>query len=1034
MAFTDSIKWNGKSLRDYFAEITEVMGRGKPRVNVKGISIPGRHGQMAFKQTYKPRIIEIEGTVEGTSHSNLMSNIDNLKSLFAMEDELLPTGNRTISDGMEYGRLEFGDESGRYYNAVFDGIFDLPEISHRWMSNDIKRFRARFRCDEPFAVASALSEATMAGSADEFKTFPTGTAHNDSIIEIKGAVTNPILVEGDKAAIAHFDYSDNLSDVTLSDIAGNYTNQFGYRTFKNLSSRQSKGIQINRKDNLYFDRGSLLNGFNYKNFNPYQGTVVIWLKPYFTAGDLLGHTIFIEKFGSNNFISIEIDNQTTPGITFTYREPTATNSASISGVAGDIVAGAWVMITARWDLKNKIDSSNNSLQIDVNTSREGGNTKSTIAVGDVDATLSIGQDENLNASQITEGLIHWQILERALSDAEIAALYNSGAGVEPFVTPDTKLLSAGELSSGVPVSVQYPWVDNKFTDGDQEVDPAAEWVYGGTGGSGVNTSVTNEAAIVKYDAQSAQLDWTSALTEEYAFRSTVVLVDNQDYFYRLWVYAQTLHFNDRLFLDIAGNSTVHTRRLDNVTDDMGVSYATGKWLYFEGTFEADGAVAHQFRLRKVNANGDAEIRVDQMDCQVSNVDNGGMENFTAGLADSWTLMGTPTITEDNSTVHSGGASQKIVTDAIGEGIRQNGVSFPINKWFLAAVWLKGSDGTEDVIINVEGLVGAIGETSKTITNISTNWTKYYLLIKSGASDTNGDLRIRTAESGTNTFWIDDVHIIELDTVTANAASKATPEFDSYSQERFGQGLLLDGDDTLSWNVTANKDEGSIIVWLKPLFGSGWTGNNQDAVFYEIWYDANNYLRLFYDGTNGKFVFRKKVSGTDYDAELLAPTFNAGETLCLTGTYGAGGVKVYLNGIAGNVTNSNVSALSGNPATLYMSDGAQTLFPDAIVDELYLFSRELSGVEALKYANSATALKNDNAKFSMTKVLAEGDRLLLDSRKQTVEFADSSAGTFTNAVASMDVGAILPKLESGKSVIFNKTANGGMNIKYRKRWL
>ena len=156
MAFTDSIKWNGKSLRDYFAEITDVKGRGKPRVNVKGISIPGRHGQMAFKQTYKPRIIEIEGTVEGTSHSNLMSNIDNLKSLFAMEDELLPTRNRTISDGMEYGRLEFGDESGRYYNAVFDGIFDLPEISHRWMSNDIKRFRARFRCDEPFAVASAF--------------------------------------------------------------------------------------------------------------------------------------------------------------------------------------------------------------------------------------------------------------------------------------------------------------------------------------------------------------------------------------------------------------------------------------------------------------------------------------------------------------------------------------------------------------------------------------------------------------------------------------------------------------------------------------------------------------------------------------------------------------------------------------------------------------------------------------------------------------------------------------------------------------
>ena len=75
MAFTDSIKWNGKSIRDFFLEITNVSGRGKPAVEVKSVSIPGRHGQIAFKQTYKPRIIELEGTIEGVYHATLMSNI-----------------------------------------------------------------------------------------------------------------------------------------------------------------------------------------------------------------------------------------------------------------------------------------------------------------------------------------------------------------------------------------------------------------------------------------------------------------------------------------------------------------------------------------------------------------------------------------------------------------------------------------------------------------------------------------------------------------------------------------------------------------------------------------------------------------------------------------------------------------------------------------------------------------------------------------------------------------------------------------------
>ena len=138
MALTDSIKFNGKSIRDFLAEGVKVTGRGKPKVNPIGVNIAGRHGKFIGSQTYAPRIITIEGHISGASHASVMQNIDNIKSLFAMDDEPVPTGNESIVDGIPYGKLEFGDETDRYYNAIFDGMFDITEISQRWMQNDLK--------------------------------------------------------------------------------------------------------------------------------------------------------------------------------------------------------------------------------------------------------------------------------------------------------------------------------------------------------------------------------------------------------------------------------------------------------------------------------------------------------------------------------------------------------------------------------------------------------------------------------------------------------------------------------------------------------------------------------------------------------------------------------------------------------------------------------------------------------------------------------------------------------------------------------
>ena len=222
--------------------------------------------------------------------------------------------------------------------------------------------------------------------------------------------------------------------------------------------------------------------------------------------------------------------------------------------------------------------------------------------------------------------------------------------------------------------------------------------------------------------------------------------------------------------------------------------------------------------------------------------------------------------------------------------------------------------------------------------------------------------------------------------------------------------------------------------LKPLFGATWAEETDDPVIFELYYDTNNYLRLSYDWTNDRFIFRKRAGGTDYDAEAANQTFNKGDLLSVIGTYGSNGVRIYINGGLGSVIDSNPSLLSGNPEILYLSDNTQSQFPDAIIDEIYLFSREISADEALKYSSQNRPVKNNNAKISFTKTLADGDKLLINSEKETIEYSDSSAGTFTNAIASMNSGSYFPNMDRNKSVLYNKVANAGIKLNYKKKWL
>ena len=124
----------------------------------------------------------------------------------------------------------------------------------------------------------------------------------------------------------------------------------------------------------------------------------------------------------------------------------------------------------------------------------------------------------------------------------------------------------------------------------------------------------------------------------------------------------------------------------------------------------------------------------------------------------------------------------------------------------------------------------------------------------------------------------------------------------------------------------------------------------------------------------------------------------------------------------------------------MSDNSLGAFPDSIIDEIYVYSRELSQQEVTARFNAIRATKNDNSKIAMTKVLSINDKLRIDTENELIEFLDSSGATFTNAIASMDAGSNFFKMRSKTSVIFNKVALTNVSVvdkiklNYLKRFL
>ena len=267
------------------------------------------------------------------------------------------------------------------------------------------------------------------------------------------------------------------------------------------------------------------------------------------------------------------------------------------------------------------------------------------------------------------------------------------------------------------------------------------------------------------------------------------------------------------------------------------------------------------------------------------------------------------------------------------------------------------------------------------------------------------------------------------------------EAGAYRTTETGMGILVTGMDTISYTANGNKDDGSWVVVITPQWQSSL--QDSDVVVLEHKYDDNNYIRLYWDASEDRWVFRKCAGGENCEVSSEAQAFTSGTHIVLGTTYdstNAGGMKLFIDGIQASV-GGNTDVLSSSPTTLTLHEGSGTMQPNAVYDMVAGWSRMLSADEMLKIATDPTAVANLNTTMEYTGTLDENDLLTLNSQYKTAEFFDVSEATKLNVLASVKgtISILTPgrkrtASDRTQTVIYSKTSASQMEVRYRRRYL
>lgn len=264
-----------------------------------------------------------------------------------------------------------------------------------------------------------------------------------------------------------------------------------------------------------------------------------------------------------------------------------------------------------------------------------------------------------------------------------------------------------------------------------------------------------------------------------------------------------------------------------------------------------------------------------------------------------------------------------------------------------------------------------------------SWDKYFAVGR--ATGSSSGVWVFQAASMQD-YLVDDVYSVTLDPVSLTVA----PASSSNSTET--SGLRVDGADTLTQPIGGLSANSGVVKFKftpRHNFADAAKFGAANPVIAHFYYDANNYLKLFYQSST---ILRLTgvFNGTSVNADYSTPTLNAGTTYNLEIGYNAGGTMfLKVNGVQ-QVSASGIVAFGTVPTTAYFGtdngggnsnpyDGTYTSFIAVTPTEnttapYYKFgskSVKLAGIMDYPDQYEITATASANGQYTLSSYVYDG---------------------------------------------------------------
>jgi phage-related protein len=165
-----TIKIDGTDLHTY-GMIVNVVSNPVPGSRQVTVSVDGLDGDLDYTKNIGPRTISLSGSIIGNNHSDLVANIDYIKSFFRLREN---------GDNLQ---LIFQDQTDRYWTVRYLGGLQVAP-NGLWMYSKTASFSLQLKCVRPYSEATSMTSESL-------------FLHclKDKIITYAGTIRTPLNIE-----------------------------------------------------------------------------------------------------------------------------------------------------------------------------------------------------------------------------------------------------------------------------------------------------------------------------------------------------------------------------------------------------------------------------------------------------------------------------------------------------------------------------------------------------------------------------------------------------------------------------------------------------------------------------------------------------------------------------------------------------------------------------------------------------------------------------------------------------------------------